>query len=111
MRRLVGKACLLVSTHPGCSYTGIASTATVDTTVRLKGSWSLLPLAGLAASTGTDDGGRPLIPPVGSSAAGGLLFLGGVLADGVEALAVSHKPFTAIVTEFSSPIDCPIGVG
>ena len=110
MRRLVGKACLLVSTRPGCRDTGIASTATT-TAVRLKGSWSLLPLAGLAAGTGTDDGGRPLIPPVGSSAAGGLLFLGGVLADGVEALAVSHKPFTAIVTEFSSPIDCPIGVG
>ena len=99
MRRLVGKACLLVSTHPGCSYTGIASTATVDTTVRLKGSWSLLPLAGLAAGTGTDDGGRPLIPPVGSSAAAaGLLFLGGVLADGVEDLAVSYKPITAIIS-------------
>ena len=89
-----------MSTHPGCLDAGIASSVTATTTaVRLKGGWSLLPLSGQAAGTSTDDGSRPLVPPVGiTTAAAGLLFLGGVLADGVEDLAVSYKPITAIIS-------------
>ena len=113
---LVGKACLLVSTtHPGLDA-GVSSSATTATTattatiaVRLKGSWSLMRLPPSGNAT---DASVPLIPSADSPSisdhhagtvagadgttcnaveggAAGFLFLGGVLADGLEELAVS----------------------
>ena len=104
---LVGKACLLVSIPLGGLDAGGVSSPAINA-VRLKGSWSLMPLMPAGGSADA-----PLILPAaepistirlqpgsvdtdGSSvskategSATGFLFLGAVLADGVEDLAVS----------------------
>ena len=103
---LVGKACLLVSTHPGLD-SGVSLPA-ATTAVRLKGFWSLMQLPPSGNATDASD---PLVPsadPTSTSylqaaagadgtscnategGAAGFLFLGGVLAEGIEELAVSY---------------------